>query len=63
MRAHAIDEVWFDRADEVWVEERLEPHQLVVRYEDRGGAGVLGRGGLAAGDVETRRANPRRRRK
>jgi solute carrier family 25 thiamine pyrophosphate transporter 19 len=35
----AIDEVWFDENDEVWVEERLEPKQLVVRYEDyRGGA-------------------------
>lgn len=35
----AVDEVWFDEADEVWVEEPLEPHQLVVRYEDyRGGA-------------------------
>ena len=35
----AIDEVWFDENDEVWVEERLTPAQLVVRYEDyRGGA-------------------------
>jgi solute carrier family 25 thiamine pyrophosphate transporter 19 len=40
----AVDEVWFDPEDETWVEERLEPKQLVVRYEDyRGGkAGFWG---------------------
>jgi solute carrier family 25 thiamine pyrophosphate transporter 19 len=45
----AIDEVWFDENDEVWVEERLDAEAAggAVRGLPRGGGGVLGRGGLA----------------
>ena len=50
----AIDEVWFDLEDEVFVDELLEPKQLVVRYEDYrgGGAGVWGWGDWGGGEEE-----------
>lgn len=47
-RTHdAIDEVWFDPEDEVWVEDSLTPRQLVVRYEDYAGGRA---GGWGAND-------------
>ena len=55
----AIDEVWFDPEDEVMVPERLEPKQLVVRYEDYygGKAGTWGAkdwDGVDQAELETR---------